>query len=155
MDFNLRIGSEQVQSYTSPSVNVKNVEKDEEEQTSLSTGTSGDTVEISDTAKSLLAQSKSADQTSDTESSEESEDSSSSQQEEMISRLKEQIEKLQQEIEKLKQSPEENKEQISAKENELMQIQGQLTELLEQQAKSSGTSIGGGTRAQGFSNSLT
>lgn len=37
----------------------------------------------------------------------------------------------------------------------MLQLQGQLTEMLDQKAKAEGTSSSGGTRAQGFKNSLT
>lgn len=160
MGFDFRIGSEQVQSFNSTNeVNVANVDKDEEnlpDKSSLTVSKDGDTVDISAEAKSLLqqAQSEKTDQAkagaSGSSGSEET-----SKEDEMIEKLKEQIEKLKEEIAKLKQDPEKNKDQISAKENELMQLQGQLTTLLKQQAENSGTSMGGGTRAEGFKSSLT
>ncbi len=160
MGFDFRIGSEQVQSFTSTNeVNVANVEKKEEDQensSSLTVGKDGDTVEISSEAKDLLEKSQSEKNTAtQAAASGPSSSDETSKEEEMIEKVKEQIEKLKEEIEKLKQDPDKNKDQISAKENELMQLQGQLTVLIKQQAENSGTSIGGGTRAEGFKNSLT
>jgi len=109
-----------------------------------------DRITISTEAKELLEKSQ-----SNTAKTEES-GSETSSEDEMIEKVKEQIEKLTQEIEKMKQQgSESNKEQIAAKEEQLLQLQGQLSELMAQKMKNAGTSSAGGTKAQGFSNSLT
>ena len=84
---------------------------------------------------------------------------SSSKQEEMIKRIKEQIEKLKQEISELQNNnsmPEETKEKmLQMKQSELMQLQSELMQAQNEQAKSEGLSSSGGTRANGFANSLS
>lgn len=154
MGFDFRIGSEVSQSLAKPELNTTATAATKEaEETTLTIGKErekdGDTVAISTEAKELLEKAKSE----GTKGGEA--ESTTSKQDELIAKIKEQIEKLKQEIEKLQQNPEENKEQISAKQNQMLQLQGQLTEMLEQKAKAAGTSSGGGTRAQGFKNSLS
>lgn len=72
----------------------------------------------------------------------------------MVERIKERIEKLRKEIEELEQSnlPEKQKQQqIQAKQSEIAELQHQLEEIQSR----AGMAKGGGTRAEGMSNSLT
>lgn len=94
------------------------------------------------------------------EAAEKSETSGRSQsvQDQAIDRLKEQIEKLEEEIKALEQSnlPEKEKTQeIQAKQAQIMELNDQLLKAEQEQLKAQGQSVGGGTRANGFGNSVS
>ncbi|WP_421901602.1 hypothetical protein [Maridesulfovibrio sp.] len=154
MSFDFRIGGDTQQTYATSTAKNSAAEETEIQSTRLTMGKSadGDTVSISQAGQEKLAAMTSM--KSGAEATEESSENTSSI-EQQIEKVKEQIKKLKEEIEKLQKEPEKNKDQIAAKQNELMQYQAQLTELQDQQNKANGTSSGGGTRAEGMSNSLT
>ncbi len=106
----------------------------------------GDTVSISMEAKALVA----------AENSEESD--TDSPQEQRIKMLQDQIEKLQEEIKELQDSDEltekEKLQQIQGKQVQLMELQKQLAEAQETLLEPQGVASGGGTRANGFGNSV-
>jgi septin family protein len=112
------------------------------------TASGGDTVSISDEAKSLSAAALKGQETDDS--------SSSSDSEEMNKKIQERIKEVQQEIEKVQNDPslseEQKKAKLAALQSELMTLQ---SELLEAQSKAGGNSNPGGTRAEGFASSLT
>ncbi|WP_051249746.1 hypothetical protein [Maridesulfovibrio zosterae] len=134
----------------------KNVENsvDENKTPSVTSDIDGDTVEISAEAKEKLEQSKT--QYKKQKAPDDVAGSGSgSNDDETIKTIQERIEKLQEEIKKLKENPETNKKMISAKENELVQLQGQLLQMIKENGDKSGSNVSGGTSAQGFTNSLT
>lgn len=109
----------------------------------------GDSVTISEEARALAAMSK-------------TDDSSETKQEkdmdQTIQKLQEQIEQIEQEIADLrdKQIPEDQKQtQIQGKEVQLMELRKQLAEAQQTKLKADGQASGGGTRAQGFGNSVS
>ncbi|UZP66446.1 FlxA-like family protein [Desulfovibrio mangrovi] len=118
-------------------------------------GAAGDNVKISEEGRSLAASMKPGGATG----AGGSEESGKTSQEQMIERIKKQIQKLQEEIKELQNdmtlSDEEKAKQLQMKQSELMQLQTQLQKAQEELLKSQGLSLGGGTRAQGFGNSLT
>ncbi len=155
----MQIQSTMLQHYSLLGSNLK-TETGEDAQTAAKIGTttasqtglgaSGDTVRISEEARSMAIRSDKAGT---------SEDSGKTTQEQTIDRIKEQIQKLQEEIRDLQGdatlTDEERQQQMQVKQSELMQLQTELQEAMEQQAKAEGQSLGGGTRANGFANSLT
>ena len=134
----------------------KNVENSVEEskKPSVTSDKDGDTIVISAEAKEKLEESKNQYKAQKTPE-EVAADGGASGEDETIKIIKEKIEKLQEEIKKLKENPEANKKLISAKENELVQLQGQLLQMIKKNGDKSGSSVSGGTPANGFSNSLT
>lgn len=105
----------------------------------------GDTVSISMEARALSAAENSG------------EADGGSDEETRIKLLKERIEKLQEEIKELQESdlPEKDKlQRIQDKQMQLMELQKQLTEAQAEGLKLQGMASGGGTRANGFGNSL-
>ncbi|WP_319541559.1 hypothetical protein [uncultured Pseudodesulfovibrio sp.] len=114
----------------------------------IKTPVQGDTVTISDEARALAAPEESGE-------SNQSDDESPVDQ--TIKMLKKQIEKLEQEVQAIEDSdlPEKMKRtQVQEKQNQIMELRDQLSEALEAKMKNSGTSVGGGTRANGFGNSV-
>lgn len=121
---------------------------------------SGDTVTISDEAKekagqlNLYTTSKKAKTSSSSKSSESSTSTSDAQSQ--IDTIKKQIKDLQQKIQKIQKdatlSEKEKQMQVQDLQNQLMQMNEQLSKL---QTQSSGSTVKGGTPAQGFANSLT
>lgn len=75
-----------------------------------------------------------------------------------IERLKEQIEKLEEEIKELEKddtlSEKEKNTQLQQKQAQLMELNEQLLKAQQEELKASGQAIGGGTRANGFGNSV-
>lgn len=83
---------------------------------------------------------------------------SKSTEEQAIDRLKEQIQQLKEEIKALEEGdlPEKEKNnQIQAKQAQLMELNDQLLKAQQKQLKANGQSSGGGTRANGFGNSVS
>lgn len=115
----------------------------------------GDTVSISEEGRSMAV----AQAQGQTAAAAGSEEDSSSMQDQLIERIRKQIQKLQEEIKALQNdmtlSDEEKAKQLQMKQSELTQLQTQLQKAQEEQLKAQGLSLGGGTRAQGFGNSLS
>ena len=110
----------------------------------------GDTVTISEEARSLVALeiTGSSNETSDEKSD----------MEQTIQSLKDQIQRLEEEIEELedKDIPESQKQtQLQDKELQLMQLRDQLLKAEQTQLKIEGQTLGGGTRATGFGDSVS
>ncbi len=119
----------------------------------------GDTVTISEEARALAApeESEESEGLQMKLSAEQSEDTEESEADRIIRMLKQQIEKLEEEIKELEESdmPEKTKRtMIQDKQAQLMELNDQLAEAMENKLKGMGTSPGGGTRAQGFGNSV-
>lgn len=113
----------------------------------------GDTVSISSEAYERFTESA-----KEGMENKETEESTASPAEQLIERLEERIRELEEEIEELQNSnmPEEEKRQMLAeKQSELSQLQAQLMEAQKEAAESEGMSLTGGTRANGFGNSLS
>lgn len=112
----------------------------------------GDTVSISMEARALSAAGK-------TDESDTGTDSGSSDVEQRIEQIQKQIKQLQQEIKELQSddslSAEDKEKQVQAKQDELMQLQDQLMQAQKEQAKATGTTMGGGTRAEGAGSSVS
>lgn len=111
----------------------------------------GDTVAISQEARALSAATKSD------ETGLRGGDDGKSTTEQLIDRLEQQIEKLEEEIDELEESdlPEKEKQQqIQARQAQLMQLNDQLLKAQQELLDLSGQAEGGGTRANGFGNSL-
>ncbi|MBG0790353.1 MAG: hypothetical protein H0S80_07650 [Desulfovibrionaceae bacterium] len=109
----------------------------------------GDTVTISEEARSIIAMEKAG---TSGETGEESDT------EQTLQSLKDQIARLEQEIEELqdKDIPEDQKlTKIQDKELQLMQLRDQLLKAEQAKLKADGQTLGGGTRAQGFGNSVS
>lgn len=110
------------------------------------THTQGDSISISEEARTLHAQSK-------TENPYEVKmDADETKQEELLKKVKEQIEKLQEEIRELEESNLPEKE----KQKKLQEKRAHLQELLDQleRLKGGGNEYFGGTRAEGFGGSV-
>lgn len=115
----------------------------------------GDTVSISEDARALAA----------VEKTEESEPQTSSEKsdgqtlaEKQIQMLKDQIERLEEEIKEIEEDDRLTEKQklqmVQAKQVQLMELNKQLSEAQEEMMKNIGATPGGGTRANGFGNSL-
>lgn len=79
-------------------------------------------------------------------------------QDQLTEQLKRRIEKLEQEIKQIEEGdlPEDKKmQQLQDKQTQLMELKDQLLKAELEKLKAEGFSEGGGTRAQGFGNSLT
>ena len=119
----------------------------------------GDTVTISEEARAIAAaeepeKSEEGQVNLSAEQTEESDEESEV--DRIIRMLKEQIEKLKEEIKELEESdlPEKTKlTLIQDKQVQLMELNDQLAEAMESKFKSMGTTISGGTRAEGAGNS--
>jgi len=122
---------------------LKTVQGTASQDASTGSGGQGDSVTISEEGRQKAAKLTTKAGTS-------SEDST----EAAIARIKEQIEKVKEQIEKLKDSdlPEKQKQQQTLMlQNQLVQLNDELAKLQQQ----SGGSVTGGTKAEGFANSLT
>jgi len=78
--------------------------------------------------------------------------------EQTVKQLKEQIEKLEEEIKEIENSDAPEKEKLSktqGKQAQLMELRSQLLKAQQEETEVAGVGDGGGTRAQGFANSLT
>jgi hypothetical protein len=124
----------------------------------------GDTVTISEEARALAAGEESGEtgETGDSkvgiDSLEQEEDQKESEIDRIIRMLKEQIQRIQEEIEELEKSdmPEKLKRtMIQDKQVMLMDLNDQLSDALEKKMKNIGGSVGGGTPAEGFGNSVS
>ncbi|MEZ7197571.1 hypothetical protein [Pseudodesulfovibrio karagichevae] len=122
----------------------------------------GDTVKISEEARALSAGEESGDagKTGDSKVSISAEQSQKEKKEseidQIIRMLKEQIKRTQKEIKELEKSdmPEKLKRTlIQDKQVMLLELNKQLSEALEKKMKNIGSSVGGGTRAEGAGNS--
>lgn len=105
----------------------------------------GDKITISSEAMKLAQSSK-------------EENDPQSQIDQMIERIKKKIEQVKKEIKELENSnlPEEEKKKlVQQKQQEMLQLTEQLQKALDEKNKGAGNSSGGGTRAEGFANSLT
>jgi predicted RNase H-like nuclease (RuvC/YqgF family) len=106
----------------------------------------GDTVSISLEGRALAAAEESGESDSETAT------------EKQIQSLKDQIEKLQEEIKEIQEdeslTEKQKMQQVQAKQVQLMELQKQLAEAQEEVMKDIGATSGGGTRAQGFGNSV-
>lgn len=108
----------------------------------------GDKVTISKEARALVAPEKSDD------SSQAKEETNVDQ---TIKLLKERIERLEEEIKELEDGdlPEKQKlQKVQAKQTELMELRDQLLKAEQTKLKADGQAEGGGTRANGFGNSV-
>jgi len=108
----------------------------------------GDTVTISEEARAVIAMEK-QDQSGQTDEE--------SDMDQTIETLKDQIERLETEIEELEDKPiseAQKQTQIQDKEVQLMDLRDQLLKAQQTQIKADGQADGGGTRAQGFGNSV-
>ncbi len=76
----------------------------------------------------------------------------------VIKMLKKQIEKLEKEIEELQEDPtlseKEKNQKILEKQSQLADLRDQLSKAQEEELKAQGKASGGGTRANGFGNSV-
>jgi len=108
----------------------------------------GDTVTISQEARALAAPETTGESG---QSGEESE------QNQIIEQLEKRIEALEKELKEIQDSdlPEKEKtQQVQAKQVQLMELRDQLLKAEQEELKLDGYSAGGGTRAQGFGNSV-
>jgi DNA-binding transcriptional MerR regulator len=124
----------------------------------------GDSVTISEEARALAAGEESGEtgETGDSkvgiDSLEQEEDQGESEIDQIIRMLKEQIQRIQEEIKELEKSdmPEKLKRtMIQDKQVMLMDLNDQLSDALEKKMKNIGGSVSGGTRAEGFGNSVS
>ncbi|BDQ34104.1 hypothetical protein [Pseudodesulfovibrio portus] len=108
----------------------------------------GDTVTISEEARAIIAMEK-QDQSGQTDEE--------SDMDQTIQTLKDQIEKLEQEIKDLEDKPipeAQKRTQIQDKETRLMELRDQLVKAQQTKLKIDGQTLGGGTSAEGFGNSV-
>jgi hypothetical protein len=167
-DMVIESGISQQASQFSESMNIRSapaVEKTTEEigQASKAPSQHGDTVVISQEARALAAAAKPDESDKGKQDGTalkggSSSDDSQSTQEQLISRLEKQVEKLEKEIKELEDSdlPEKQKrQQVQAKQDQLMQLNDQLVKAKQEQLKLDGQASGGGTRAEGFGNSVS
>ncbi|MDD3313167.1 FlxA-like family protein [Pseudodesulfovibrio sp.] len=140
--------SESMNIKAAPSVEQTPEEQAQEAKIPEQTQDRGDTVSISIEARALSAAAK----------NEESDTEADSDVEQRIEQLQKQIDNIEKDIKELQQDeemPEKEKlQQIQAKQAELMQLEEQLMKAQEEQLKAQGYSSGGGTRAEGFGNSV-
>ncbi|WP_285907974.1 FlxA-like family protein [Pseudodesulfovibrio pelocollis] len=125
---------------------------DEESRAAKTPEQQGDTLTLSQEARALAAAAK-----GEESGLAKGESDESSPQEQLISSLEKQIKQLEKEIDDLEKSdlPEKQKQQqIQAKQAQLMQLNDQLLKAQQEELKLSGQTKGGGTRAQGFGNSV-
>ncbi|WP_319470324.1 FlxA-like family protein [uncultured Pseudodesulfovibrio sp.] len=112
----------------------------------------GDTISISQEARALAAPEKQGTSLTIDKNEEEQEDNP------VIKMLKKQIEKLEKEIEELQEDPtlseKEKNQKIMEKQAQLVDLRDQLAKAQEEDLKAQGMASGGGTRANGFGNSV-